>query len=316
MSLTSFLRDEEVKKLFSDSFNVPSNKILGDIKAPVLTDKYALIGTAFDYLLRFHLQYHNQDSITKMWVAEKSCQLMKDRVSDDIYSKAKNQLDFAKASYQQFLTSGVLTDELLESTIMLAHLDIYFRAGENEYLKSVEIESSDIQDLKNLISIVDFNQFEAKSHCILNPSFNGASILVGGADADIVIDNKLIDIKTTKYLSVKRDWFNQVIGYYVLGLMGGIGKQNLDGSAIDKIGFYFSRHGILHLYDVKDVVDFNTLPDFMEKMKNIAEKKMSSRREYQIREQYSEQAVVKKELLQNKNIKNSILSKINKFFKI
>lgn len=274
MSLKSFLNDKEVKMLFSNSFTIPSNKLSGHIRAPVLTTKYPLIGTAFDYLMRFHLKYYNPYAIMDKWVAKNACELMKRYESDEFYAEASGKLDFAVESYHEFMANGVLTDELIKSSILLAHLDIYYRAGKEEYTKPIEIESSDIQDLKNLIGVVDFSQFETKSHCLLNPSFNEASKLVAGADADIVIDNKLIDIKTTQKLVVTRDMFNQVIGYYLLGLMGGLGEQKIKGSTIDKIGFYFSRYGILHFYDVKDIIDFEMIPDFMEKMKNLAEKSL------------------------------------------
>lgn len=39
--------------------------------------------------------------------------------------------------------------------------------------------------------------------CILNPAFGEAAALVGGADADLMIDNTLIDLKTTKKTAVQ-----------------------------------------------------------------------------------------------------------------
>ena len=270
MSLTSFLKDKEVKALFSDSFKKPRGKIAGEIKTPVLTKKYALVCTAFDYLMRFHLKYHNPDASVKPWVAEGACILMKNYEPDDVWINAVRELQFSKDSYLKFLNDGVLTDDILKSSMLLAHLDVYFRAGRDAYNITMEINDNDIQDLKNLINLVDFDKFEAKSHCLLNPTFNEASRLVHGADADIVVDSKLIDIKTTKNLAVTRDIFNQIIGYYILGKIGGIGEQRLDGSTIEKIGFYFSRYGILHLYNVEDIIDFEKLPDIMNKFETMA----------------------------------------------
>jgi len=240
------------------------------MKAPPLNKKYSTIGTAFDYLMQFHLKYHNPDAITTKWVAEEACEKMEFLESVEYYTKAKNDLDFAKAAYNKFFEDGILTDDLIKSSMMLAHLDIYYRAGRDYYDKAIPIESDDIQDLKNLINNVDFDKFKAQKHCILNPTFNEGSYLVDGADADLVIDNMMIDIKTTKNLSVTRDIFNQVVGYYILAVIGGIGDKKIDASTIDKIGVYFSRHGILHLYDVNDIIEFETLPETIEQLKELA----------------------------------------------
>ena len=276
MSLSSFIKDHEVKRFFADSFDKPKSKIRGEIKAPPLTTKYSLVGTAFDYLLRFHLGYHYPNAITRKWVAEEACELMKIHEPNEVYKIAKNQVDIARNLHGRFLDNGVLTDDLIRSTMVLAHLDIYIRAGRNAFYKSIQIEPNDIQDLKNLINLVDFDIFKAKNHCILNPTFNEGSYLVGGADADIVIDNKLIDVKTTKELTITRDMFNQVVGYYLLGRIGGIGNELVDGSTIDKIGFYFSRYGILHLYDVNEIFDFKTLPKIMNKLDIMAKERFES----------------------------------------
>ena len=111
--------------------------------------------------------------------------------------------------------------------------------------------------MRNLILTVPEDVFNAKEVCILNPTFNEASRLVGGADADIIIDDILIDIKTVKYLKLSRPDFNQLIGYYILY----------------KIGIYFSRYGYLHIINLVDVINNNTFPEFIERFKEEAMKK-------------------------------------------
>ena len=69
-----------------------------------------------------------------------------------------------------------------------------FRAGIGHEMIGV-VHKDDVQDLKNLISVVDKKLFTAKSLCLVNPSFGSASVLVGGADTDLVMDDTLIDIR-------------------------------------------------------------------------------------------------------------------------
>lgn len=122
-----------------------------------------------------------------------------------------------------------------------------------------------------MISIVKPEYFKSRKICILNPTFGKASRLVGGADCDLVIDDAIIDIKTTKKLDLTRNYFDQLIGYYILYTIG-----NIDGMPTDckvkRLGIYFSRYAYLLFIDVLDVIKENFF-DFV----NWFEKKASER---------------------------------------
>lgn len=269
MSLTSFIKEKEIKELFFNEFDKPKHKITGEIKATPITNNYGMIGTAFDYLMRFYLKYHNPNSIDKTWVAEQSCKIAEP--NSIVYKKALSNLEFAKAAYSKYLKSGIIDEGILKSAILLAQIDPIYRAGRiDENMGSVN--EGDVQDLKNLISLVRVEEFNSNKYCFLNPTFNEASSLVGGADADIIIDNQIIDIKTTKKLDISREMFNQIIGYYVLGWIGGIGKERIDISNITDIGFYFSRYGIKYMYKVEDIINPSTFPDFVDNFIDYAKK--------------------------------------------
>jgi len=293
MSLTSFLRDKGGRELFNE-FKKPRNKILGEIKAPPLTNHYTMVGTAFDYLLRFYLKYHNPGAKENIWIAEKSC-TKPWRSSEEnllIRKKAGRNLEFAKNAYTKFLKNGIFDEDIYKSVILLAQLDPIIRANYVDENLGI-VDNDDIQDLKNLISLVNIEDFKVKSHCFLNPNFGEGSSLIDGADGDLVIDNQIIDIKTTKKLEISKDMFNQIIGYYVLAKIGGItivgGKiyvhdendpvpayiisdqyEKIDASNINEIGFYFSRYGIKYMYKVEEIIDINSLPNFISKFKNKA----------------------------------------------
>ncbi|SHN50432.1 hypothetical protein [Desulfitobacterium chlororespirans] len=52
----------------------------------------------------------------------------------------------------------------------------------------------------------------------LNPTFGEYSAIVGGADADFIADNCVVDLKTSSKLDYKGDDFAQVLGYAVNSL--------------------------------------------------------------------------------------------------
>lgn len=272
MSLTSFLKNQDVKRRFSQEFAMPHIVLEGELKAPPLSKRYSLVGTAFDYLLRFYIEWLNPGAITAPWVAEMVFSLMiRQAIFGDetealckFYeqeAEAREYLEQAKVAYKEFLSSGRITDELLQGVIRLAKLDTIVRSMfVDENLG--EVYQEDMDDLRKLIAIVDPELFKASYSCWLNPTFGEGSALVGGADADLLIDNALIDIKTTKYLKFQRDYFNQLIGYYVLHRIGRVNEPTLQPE-VSRVGIYFSRHGILHMLDLRNIVHEETFSDFV-----------------------------------------------------
>jgi len=296
MSLRTFLHTKDVRKRFTAEFKTPELRPDWTIRVPPLTNHYSLVGVAFDYLLRFLLKYHNPQAEETAWVAEhalrrgwdpflESCKKPKLQEASEVFTllatddaflreTAERIMVFGKRSYQEYLDSGSLTDETLAATLLLAQLDAVHRAGYVDK-RMGEVAKRDLEDLRNLISIVPLDDFKAESVCLLNPTFGKGSVLVRGADADLIIDETLLDIKTTKNCKFSRDMLNQLIGYYILAQIGGAGKCSLDGSKIRKLGFYFSRFGKTLLFQVDDIIDKETLPAFTNWFTQRAKKEFS-----------------------------------------
>ncbi|MFA4861416.1 hypothetical protein [Methanoregula sp.] len=277
MSLTQFLQDPEVKDRFRSEFKKPAvtRKML--LQAPPQTNNYSLVGSAFDYLLRFYLEYHNQTTRkSNIWLADTALTLLESwirrgQITKEQFISVQKIVENAKARHKTFLQNGDLTDELIGSAIQLARLEMVYRIGIlSEYIES--IRSEDVQDLKKMISLIPPEKFHANNICILNPTFGFASKVVGGADADLIIDDTLIEIKTTINPKFERDYFNQLIGYMVLKRIcemkilteapdaetkkSDLPKEEVyDFSSlpihkITKVGVYFSRYGVLQTIDV------------------------------------------------------------------
>ncbi len=295
MSLTKFLGLKDVKQKFLEFFPKPNFMIKKEIKATLLALNAAEAGTAFDYLLRFYIEHLNSEKvIPREWVAETTLKLLMkaekeerlivlngsleiaEEINDvpvsfiyknrelkkNLCQTANTIISEAKHNYNSYLTSGSIEQELITSTLKLAQLDEIFRS--HFISKDLGIVNDNaVKDLSNLITIVDPNLFRAKKYCFLNPTFGEGSRLVGGADADLIIDDILIDIKTVKNLEMKRETFNQLIGYYTLYKIGGIDHSPTQ-IEINRLGVYFSRFGYLLEYKIEDIIDGNIFPDFKE----------------------------------------------------
>ena len=107
-------------------------------------------------------------------------------------------------------------------------------------------ESRWIDDLRELSwrFYDDFNHLLPLPH-ELNPTFDGSRD-VGGADADLVVDGTLIDIKTTVEQRISNNWLWQLLGYVLLDYS--------DRYGINGIGLYLARQGILISWDLEEAI--------------------------------------------------------------
>jgi len=266
LSLTSFLRIHEVREAFAQQFPLPKFDLKSAIKAPPVTNHYPLIGTAFDYLLRFYVGSLNADTSCEGWVAELAVKLTRDNPS--LYKKTSAMLKEARREYLQFKQTKEITPGIIKATILLAQLDPIYRANVIDPNLG-KIEDGDVQDLQNLIKAVDTNLFVAKSHCFLNPTFGLGSELVHGADSDMIIDRNLIDIKTTKNLEFSRDYFNQLIGYYILQRIGK--DSEVSKIKLQNLSIYYSRFATLYSIPVKTIEGSDNFFSFVKWFKQTAD---------------------------------------------
>ena len=239
-----------------------------------------IMGTAFDYLLRFAIEHKYSHHTSREWVAENSLQLLQHVEARGIVTiggvnipklarTIKMEVQTAKRIHTRYMSGEELNDELFRVAIVLARIDAIYRAGLFS-LKEFDptIDDGDIKDLRNLMRIADLSQFRPEHTCLLNPHFGDASKMVHGADADIIVDDTLIDIKTTKILSFTSVYYHQLIGYYVLSRIGQVnGERKID---IKNLGIYYSRYGLLYKFPIKPIIDGVDLDGFVKKFVGYA----------------------------------------------
>lgn len=280
--------------MFSISIPKPKIKIESNILAQPLTKNYTIVGIAFDYLLRMFLKRINTNAIERIWIAEQLLQeitgpctpILKYAAPESAEGKPVELMEYkqielskylkqillkCKDLYSKYLQSGEITDKLLEDFLLLSQFEPIFRTGRVFDIKH-NADKKDIKDLRNLISLLHSKQnlFISKEHCLLNPTFGEASSMIGGADADVVIDDIIIDIKTTINADFTRDQFNQILGYYLLNSISGIDGINKKVK-INRIGIYYSRFSEMLLVSIKNIIEEDKMKNFLEWFKREIE---------------------------------------------
>lgn len=240
------------------------------------TKNYSTIGTAFDYLLRFKIEAENENVITHPWVAYNSKDVLH---SKEEKRELNGRLKKIEEVHHSFLKRKNVTKKLIKCSLELAKLDPIYRTGYPYGFIDFNIDRKDIEDMENLIKGVPKGLFKSNGLYILNPTFGFASGIVGGADADIYIDNTLIDIKTTKNPDFSKSHLYQLLGYVLLHSLGqkymekdmvpeilhilseDSDSYNIPESTkiflnekIERVGIYFSRSNYLYTLELKDIV--------------------------------------------------------------
>ena len=268
MSLTSMLKGAEVRRLFRSTFDFRAYRIDADIAAPRTVDwNNPAIGTAFDYLARFWLERRHQRVAKGPWIAENGLRILETfhgNRSAGLVQAARKTLAYAKSEHAAYMRTGTPTDGLMRAALGLAELDVVYRA-----LVTVGIEKEplreDIADLHAIWQVMEGGELRnLQAPLSLNPDFGPGSDLVSGADADIIANGDLIDVKTVKSPSFKRNYFDQLAGYAALHRLAG-------GSDFRRVGVYFARHGRLEMIGADAIYGGGHLDEFLPAFKRMAE---------------------------------------------
>lgn len=285
MSLTSFLRRPEV----TAKVKLLRPRVPRTIPAPLRIEprsrRYMLVGTAFDYLLRFELQRQAPYAITEQWIAEHALSFLwydgeRFGVKSHVFAdsspdegmppeereeRAYKVVGDAKAAVATYVESkgphATMPAELAAHAIRLAKLDAVYRAGYFDP-RFEEANSEDVQDLLDLLTIVPFDSLRHTKVLFLNPDFRDSSRLVGGADADLITGDLLVDFKTTKKGEIQGQYLDQLLGYYLLAR----NQRRMDPTfpVLNRLGLYYCRHGYLWTLDAAVWTDNPQFPEIEE----------------------------------------------------
>lgn len=275
MTLTQFIRDDEIESMIDNEFPNQGERVSDFLQVDWKNKNYTQIGMGVDYLIRFWLA-DNAKVDSEVWKAYHGLQnlIIQDQISDPEIENFIQAVRFYM---------GAIDDDEIENPMKyildLSRLEEVYRSGRYNPNDSYDDES--IQDLQELLTLIPESELGDVEHAILNPSFGRASELVGLADADLIADDMLIDVKTTSKNTFKNEYWRQLVGYAILiDICIETGGRNYNGeltefaesansmfnvdvwdtefeslSRPEYVAIYFARHGTLqkipttHIYD-------------------------------------------------------------------
>lgn len=221
---------------------------------------WATVGTAVDYRIRYFLKSVS----THTFVAKTGALLLSIACGQPGIPDAFDQLS---AALDELVPVGTrITGDLgEEKELQLAHcyyaLALYEQCGRvsgspdwpiiqlgvdaslDEILSLCEDRAA--TDIRQLAALFLQNGLAIHGGKVfaLNPKF-AASSKLGGADADLVVDGWLVDIKTTVEQKPKRQELWQLTGYVLADWD--------DTYAMSHVGFYYSRQGVVLRWPIQN----------------------------------------------------------------
>ncbi|MDP2308627.1 MAG: hypothetical protein Q8P18_21580 [Pseudomonadota bacterium] len=248
MSLEALLDDSEIRSYLRPL--IQPHRLGPDWKltVPPIAKYQPRIGTAFDYALRFGLAARGVGTPRERTVAESA--VARHKLTPEVGRRVVDALAVLRA-----LQPGPgLPAEAAGACIVLAGFDVLFRAARADEIEREPLPE-EVADVQSLYAAVPWSTFQDAHRVYLNPHLGEGSVLVGGADPDIVIDSVLVDVKTTKEIKAGAEYLRQVACYALLANAHGInGDPNTRGS-IDEVGIYFSRAARLFRVPLEEVIE-------------------------------------------------------------
>jgi len=244
-----------------------------------LTESYSLTGTAFDYLIRWYVKKLNPHAFDRKRIAESTLSVPAVMEQQAALNNAKQIVLDARRAYSEYLSGKSQAkpgEQLITHAIRLGQLDSVFGTKALHHSTFGPINAKVTEDLTRILDLVNPAEFLAHEICVLNPVFGDASKLVGGADGDLILDETLIEFKTTKALELERETFNQLLGYYLLSQIGGISGCPRP-HYISRVAVYYSRYGVLWGALIRQVIDEKRLPELISWFREVAETAKTSK---------------------------------------
>ena len=250
MSLTAVLETPEARAFLKSRIARPAHFTVPKVRVPAAGANPWLLGIAFDYAFRLGLAARHTCE-EQSWVAEGAAGRLRLQRSDHDAARAEAVLAEASDTLADFGPDQELAGAHARACYLLSGLDLVVRPGCVDHV-GVEPSEADLDELTALYGVVPWAQFAPQRRLVLNPTFGDGSRLVGGGDADIVLDDLLIDLKTSRNTGLVTRDLRQIVGYALLANSYRVDSK-LPQEPIKQVALYQARAAALTAWPLSEI---------------------------------------------------------------
>ncbi len=284
MSLIDLIKEEVVARAL-DELIIHPPKVPNRLVVPPARNSGGLVGRAFNYALGFEIVRQNPVATWGEWGADRSLRSLssslagvKNLVGVDLevaqVSANGVRLDVQDVDTWTKIIGSARRDlvgyaklkepiqeeraAMAQHALRLAKIEAYFRSGMIDPTVN-DTRSDDVNDITALVAAVPRGFCSSPEVATIGPEFGDASRAVGGADADLILDDAIVELKTVKTLQVRQD-VRQVVAYLVLAQVGQIEGRP---PSCQRAVLYYARQA--------QVIELALMDDFKQKTKLVFE---------------------------------------------
>ena len=128
------------------------------------TKHAALIGVAFDYLFRFHLERINKVDTQKPWISELSIERLLEFEGDiETYNKGVEIINNVKSLKEKFIKTGDCSIDLIKETLRMSYIDPYYRSGFGAEYIGLHADAEDVNETAKQIELLSLDKFNSQT---------------------------------------------------------------------------------------------------------------------------------------------------------
>ncbi len=164
----------------------------------------------------------------------------------------------------QFVETGMNTDGVVKAALLNAGWQP--ADAIQTWINRDAIENELLREIEELFSLLRTQEWGAGEVVFEKPRFGNYRHILPG-EGDFIVDDLLVDIKTTERKSFTNAFWRQLLLYYVLNdvqrelyeaeTVSRSGRESFNGKypEITRVGIYFARHGELQTVDISELID-------------------------------------------------------------
>lgn len=296
--VTDFIKIDEVRREITSTYPNPGRGVEAEPEVENNGYGHLLIGNAFEFLCKL-LLYRRCDEVVRpqqqfpdkrRWSADETppTPVMRYegmRWEDDegvagqneweamndgrpIWERRRSPVEWAEDEElsrlaQQYVQTGMNTEGVVRAALVNAG----WRPNDevDSWIDRTAFEDDVLEEMETLFRLLREQDWPAGEVVFERPTF-GAHRHVLGGEGDFIVDDLLVDIKTTERGTFTDAFWRQLLLYYVLcdvqralheveGRTYGREPFESKYPEINRVGIYFARFGELRTIDMREVID-------------------------------------------------------------
>jgi hypothetical protein len=294
--VTDFIKIGEVRQEIDSAYPNPGEDAEGGLEVANSGYGHQLVGHAFEYLCRLLLYRRCNEVVTRGY---RGHERWSDGEIPPIYVRkfdgmkwernpeVSNQEEWKELQEElpvwerqqssvtwstdeelaQLVEQYVQTGMNTEGVVKAALINAGWKPDESvhSWINRKAFEKDILDEMEALFRLLREGDWTDGNSVIVEPEFGGHQYILSGV-GDFIVDDSLVDIKTTQNRSFTNEFWRQLLLYYVLCDIQPIiydirGYADMENSShikypqINRVGIYFARYGELQTIRMEEVID-------------------------------------------------------------